>query len=326
MDAVMRRTVLKALGAACLAAYAISGVAADEYPARPVRLVIPFTPGGGSDSLGRMLAQKLSETFKQNFIVENKPGAGGSIGSRDVAGAAPDGYTLLIGTSSTHGINPWIYPNLGYDPLKSFAPVSMLATTEYSLSVPSSLPVKSVAELIKLGQSGSTSYASSGNGTTSHLAAALFSTTSMTPFVHVPYKSSGPALTDLLGGQIAFSFDNVSVHLPHAQSGKLRILATTGTARTRVTPDVPTLIESGIKDYEMVGWFALLAPAGTPRTIIERLNHEVVKALGSPDVADKLRLVGNEPFPTTPLEAGDYMAKQASHFKTVVAVAGAKIE
>jgi tripartite-type tricarboxylate transporter receptor subunit TctC len=322
----MRRSFLKALGAACFVAWATQGLAAEDYPARPVRVVIPFTPGGGSDSLGRLVAQKLSESFKQQFIVENKPGAGGSIGTREVASAAPDGYTLLIGTSSTHGINPWIYPNLGYDALKDFAQVSMLATTEYSLSVPASLPVKSVAELIKLGQSTPTNYASSGNGTTSHLAAALFASYSKAPFVHVPYKSSAPGLTDLLGGQVAFMFDNVSVHLPHAQSGKLRILATSGTQRTRVTPTVPTLIESGIAGYEMVGWFCVLAPAGTPPTILDKLNRAISKLLAEPEVAGKLRMVGNEPFAASPDETRAYIAKQLAQYRKVVEAAGAKVE
>jgi tripartite-type tricarboxylate transporter receptor subunit TctC len=322
----MLRIFLKAIGSACLAAWATHGAAADDYPSRPVRIVIPFTPGGGSDSVGRLVAQKLSEAFKQQFIVDNKPGAGGSIGTREVAGAPPDGYTLLLGTSSTHGINPWIYPKLGYDALKDFAQVSMLATTEYSLSVPASLPVKSVAELIKLGQATPTNYASSGNGTTSHLAAALFTSLARTPFVHVPYKSSAPALTDLLGGQVAFMFDNVSVHLPHAQSGKLRILATTGTQRTRVTPDVPTLIESGLAGYEMVGWFCLLAPPGTPAAIVDKLNGQVRKLLGDPEVAEKLRVVGNEPFPASAEETRNYIAKQLALYRTVVDVAGAKVE
>lgn len=322
----MRRLFLKGIGVTCMGAWAAQVFGANDYPSRPVRIVIPFTPGGGSDSLGRVVAQKLSEAFRQQFIVDNKPGAGGSIGTREVAGAAPDGYTLLLGTSSTHGINPWIYARLGYDPLKDFAQVSMLATTEYSLSVPTSLPVKNVAELIKLGQSTPTNYASSGNGTTSHLAAALFSSYSKTPFVHVPYKSSAPALTDLLGGQVAFMFDNVSVHLPHAQSGKLRILATTGTQRTRVTPEVPTLVESGIAGYEMVGWFCLLAPPGTPAAIADELNRQVTKLLSDPGVAEKLRLVGNEPFASTPEETRAYIATQLQMYRKVVEVAGAKAE
>jgi tripartite-type tricarboxylate transporter receptor subunit TctC len=309
-----------------LGAWAANGYGASDYPPHSVRIVIPFTPGGGSDSLGRLVAQRLSEAFRQQFIVENKPGAGGSIGTREVAGATPDGYTLLLGTSSTHGINPWIYARLGYDPLKDFAQVSMLATTEYSLSVPTSLPVKNVAELIKLGQSTPTNYASSGNGTTSHLAAALFSSYSKTPFVHVPYKSSAPALTDLLGGQVAFMFDNVSVHLPHAQSGKLRILATTGTQRTRVTPEVPTLVESGIAGYEMVGWFCLLAPPGTPAAIADELNRQVTRLLSDPEVAERLRLVGNEPFASTPEETRAYIATQLQLYRKVVEVAGAKVE
>ena len=314
------------VGAPLLAATSAARAAADAYPRRPVRLVVPFSPGGGSDVIGRQIAHELSKTFGQNFIVENRPGAGGSIGSREIAVAEPDGHSLLLATSSTHGINPFIYRNLGYDAQKDFAPISMLATSEYALSVAASSPIRSVAELIAHGKARPTHYASSGNGTTSHLCGALLSSMTSTAFVHVPYQSSGPARTDLMGGQVEFNFDNVSVHLPLMQAGKLRILATSGRQRTRATPDIPTLIEAGVPDYEMVGWFCLLAPARTPAAIVDRLNHEVLRVMRDPEMIEKTYAAGNEPYSTTPAETRDYMARQLDQYRKVVEIAGARVD
>ena len=298
----------------------------DRYPTRPVRVIVPFSPGGGSDVIGRQIAHELSMAMGQNFIVENRPGAGGSIGSREIALAEADGYNLLLATSSTHGINPFIYRNPGYDPLKDFAPISMLATSEYALSVAANSPIESVADLIRLGRSRPTHYASSGNGTTSHLAGALLSSMTSTPFVHVPYKSSGPARTDLIGGQVEFNFDNVSVHLPLMTSGKLRILATSGRERTRATPGIPTLIEAGVPDYEMVGWFCLLAPARTPAPIVQALNREVLRVMRDPAMIEKTYAQGNVPYSTSPSEARAYMTRQLEQYDKVVKIAGARAE
>lgn len=299
---------------------------AGNYPSRPVRLVVPFTPGGGSDVIARQVGHELSKALGQNVIVENRPGAGGSIGSREIALAEADGHSLLLATSSTHGINPFIYRNPGYDAQKEFAPISMLATSEYALSVAASSPIRSVAELIERGKAQRTHYASSGNGTTSHLCGALLASMTSTPFVHVPYQSSGPARTDLIGGQVEFNFDNVSVHLPLMQSGKLRILATSGRQRTRATPDVPTLIEAGVADFEMVGWFCLLAPARTPEAIVTRLNDEVLRVMRDPAMIEKTYAAGNEPYSTTPAETRDYMARQLALYRRVVEIAGARID
>ena len=304
-----------------------SPAAEDAYPSRRITIIIPFGTGGATDLLARLLAQKMSVSMNQTIVVENHPGAGGSIGSLEVARAPANGYTLLLGTSSTHGINPWIY-KLPYDVTKDFAPITMVATTEYALSVnPKFNPgVASIRDLINLAKTRRTTYASTGNGTTSHLGAALFAKISKTDFVHIPYKSQAPAQIDLLGGQVDFMIDNVSTVLPQAKAEKLRILATAGRARTAVTPDIPTLIEAGVPDYEIVGWFVLFAPAGTPEPIVNTLNAEAVKALNLPDVRERMLADGNTPFPATPAETKVYLASQLARFKKVVDAAGARLD
>ena len=314
--------------AALVAAFTVAQAAhaQEAYPARQIRLVIPFTAGGGSDSIGRLLGQKLAEAFRQPVVIDNRPGAGGSIGTREVQRAAADGYTLLLATSSTHGINPWIYANIGYDAIRDFAPVSMLATTDYALAVPAASPNRTVADQRREGKTGKIDYASSGNGTTSHLAGALLATLSKTPFVHVPYKSSGPAQTDLLGGQVAFAFDNTSVYLPHAKAGRVRILATSGATRSPVAREVPTVMESGVPGFDVIGWVCLLAPAGTPSFVVAALNREVVRIMALPDVREKVSAGGNEVLTTTPAETTAYMATQLARFKVMVDAAGAKAD
>jgi tripartite-type tricarboxylate transporter receptor subunit TctC len=321
-----KHLIIGIFSALAVAASNIGHAQANDYPNRPIRLVIPFTPGGGTDTIGRLVGQYVAKSLNQSVVVENKPGAGGSIGTQDVARAPADGYTLLLATSSTHGINPWLYSKLPYDAIRDFTPVSMLATTDYALAVNVNAPLKTVADLISQAQTTRTVFASSGNGTTSHLAGALFAKLSNTQLEHIPYKSSGPALNDLLGNQVSFMFDNTSVILPHAKAGKLRILATSGAQRSAVTKDVPTLMESGLANYEIIGWWALLAPAGTPPAIIEKLNMEVVKALEAPEVKNRLLAIGNEPYATTAAQAKQYIESELKKFKPVVELAGAKLD
>jgi tripartite-type tricarboxylate transporter receptor subunit TctC len=296
------------------------------YPNRPIRLVVPFTPGGGSDVIGRVLARKMSENMKQTIVVENKPGAGGSIGTQDVAKAAPDGYSLLIATSSTHGINPFLYSTLPYDAVKDFTPISMLATTDYAMAVGKHVKATSLPDLLNLAKTEKLNYASSGNGTTSHLAAAMLGTTTKSEFIHVPYKGSGPAFQDLLGGQVAFMFDNTSVIAPHIKGGKITVMATTGAKRSPVTPDVPTMVEMGMPEFQIIGWWAIMAPANTPKPIIDRLNKEVVQAINEPEVKARLSRLGNEPLTTTPEETRTYIAAELEKFKKIVHDTGAKLE
>ena len=297
------------------------------YPSNPIRMIVPFGTGGATDILARLLAQKMEEQLKQRIVVENKPGAGGSIGSNDVARAPADGYTLLVGTSSTHGINRWIY-KLPYDVEKSFSPITMLATGVYALSVNPTLhpEIKTVADLLKLGRSRIVTYASTGNGTNSHLGAELLSKNSGVSFQHIPYKSQAPAITDLLAGHVDFYIDAISATTTHSKTGAIRVLATTGNTRSPIMKDVPTMIESGVKDYEMTGWFVLLAPSGTPEPIISILNKAALDAIRSPELSAKIRDYGNEPFPSTPKEAQTYMQNQLAHFKQMVDAAGAKVD
>lgn len=304
------------------------GVRADDpsFPSKSIRLVVPFTPGGGSDVIARTLAQKMSENMKQTVVVENRPGAGGSIGTQEVAKTAPDGYSLLLATSSTHAINPHLYTKLPYDAIKDFAPISMLATTDYAMAVGKHVKATSLPELLKLAKTETLNYGSAGNGTTAHLAAAVLGNTTKSNFTHVPYKGSGPAFQDLLGGQIAFMFDNTSVIAPHMKNAKMTVMATTGAKRSPVTPDVPTMVELGMPDFQIIGWWAIMAPANTPKPIIDKLNAEVVQAMKSPEVQARLTGLGNEPLTTTPEETKAYIAAEMLKFKKIVHDAGAKLE
>ncbi len=298
-----------------------------QWPSKTITIVVPFTPGGGGDSLSRMLVPSLTEALGQTILIDNKPGAGGSIGAKAVAAAAPDGYTLLNGTSSTHGINPWLYQRLGYDVLKDFEPITVLAISDYALGVPVNSPARTVADLLAMHKTQKLMYASSGNGTTSHLASALFANLSKSDFEHVPYKSSGPALQDLMGGQVSFFFDNTSVLMPQAKAGKVRILATSGTSRSAATPDVPTMAEAGIAGYDVIGWWALFAPAQTPKPVIDRLHKEVSKILESASVRQKIVSMGNIVAPPmTPAEAKNFIKSEYEKFGQIVKMAGVKLD
>ena len=324
----MKMILARVLCSLSVVAWALPAIAAeDAYPSGRITLVVPFASGGATDSLARLIAQKMSASVKQAVVVENKPGAGGSIGSLEVARAPADGYTILLGTSSTHGVNPWIY-KLPYDVTKDFAPIAMLATGEYALAInPKFNPdIKTVSDLLALAKSRRVTYASQGNGTNSHLAAALLSKITGVEFAHIPYKSQAPAQVDLLAGHVDFMIDAIATTLPHAKSGALRVLATTGRTRAAVFKDVPTMIEAGVPGYEMMGWYVLLAPAATPVAIINRLNAEVLKAIDSADVRERMLVDGNTPYPTSPAEARDFMASQLIIFRQAVDVAGAKVD
>ncbi len=302
--------------------------AADDYPSasRPIRIVMPFAAGGSGDVVARLLAQKMGENMKATIIVDNKGGAGGSLGAMDVAKAAPDGYNLLMGTSSTHGINPAIYSSLKYDAYKDFSFISPVALSEYALVVPAASPFRTVADLVNASKTQPIRYSSSGNGTTSHLAAALLATRTGADFVHVPYKSSPQALTDLIGGQVDFHITNTAAVVPYEQTGKLRILATTAKQRAAVTKNVPTMVESGVKDYEIIGWWALFAPANTPAAILDRLNLEVQKALADPALREKMTSIGADPFYLSRKDTQTFIAGELHKFKAIVDAAGAKID
>jgi tripartite-type tricarboxylate transporter receptor subunit TctC len=301
---------------------------AQTYPTKPLRMVVPFPPGGTTDILGRVAAQKLSEALGQQVIVDNRPGAGGNIGTELVAKSPPDGYTLLTDPGSTLTINPSLFAKLPFDSLKDFAPVTILAAVPNLLVVHPSLPVRNVKELIALAKAkpGQLNYASSGAGQSTHLSMELFKSMARVSMVHVAYKGSSPAITDLLGGHVLLMFDNMPSALPHAKAGKLRGIAVSTARRSPVTPDVPTVAESGLPGFEVSVWFAVLAPAATPREIVERLNGILVKALQSPDVRERLSSQGAEPIGDTPADFTAVMKRDLVKWAKVVKDANIKLD
>jgi tripartite-type tricarboxylate transporter receptor subunit TctC len=321
MQRRLRPLLLAALLAASLSA------AAQTYPTKPVRLVVPFAPGGFTDVVARILGQKLSTAMGQQFIVENKPGAGSTIGTDFVAKAAPDGYTLVM-VSSTHVISPWIYKNLPYDPIKSFTVVSKLVDSPYVLLVNPKLPVRNVQEFIAAAKASpdNVHYASSGNGSSQHLMGGLFVAMTGAPLKHVPYKGSSGAATDLVAGIVESSFAGVPNALAQVPQSRLRALAVTTAKRIPQLPDVPTMQEAGVPGYEASVWLALLAPAGTPREIVMRLNTEIGKLMASADTRKALYDAGVEPTPSSPEEMTAYMGQELVRWGKVVKDAGVKLE
>lgn len=297
------------------------------WPTKPITIIVPFTPGGGTDTLSRMLAESLSGALGKPVLSENKPGAGGSLGTKAVASATPDGHTLLIGTSSTHGINPWVYQRLGYDVLKDFNPIAVLAISDYALGVHPDSKARNVADLIKMGMTQKQLYGSSGIGTTTHLAAVLLSNMTGADFTHVPYKSSGPARQDLLGGQISFLFDNTSVLMPLEKAGRVRILATSGSERSAATPNIPTVSESGVSGYNVIGWWALFAPANTPSPVVDRLQREVAKILENANFRQRIVDMGYiASRAMSPAEVRGFIHSEFEKFGAIVKAAGVKAD
>jgi tripartite-type tricarboxylate transporter receptor subunit TctC len=314
-------------GRACLVALvaiaAPLAAAAQDYPTRPVVLVSPFPPGGSVSLVARIVAEKMGETLGQSIVVENRGGAGGTIGARSVAKSPPDGYTLLLGYTGTLAIGPSMYPNAGFDPRKDFAPVGRIGTAPTLLVVHPSVPVHSVAELIAYAKAnpGKLNFGSAGIGTVGHLAGELMATMAGLRLVHVPYKGTGPAITDLLGGHIPMMFTPVPTAHAQAESGLLRALAVTGAERSSLLPDLPTVAESGLPGYEAALRYGLVAPAGTPRAIIERLNKELRTALAAEDVRSRLAADGAEVLPSTPEQyAADIDREEATWSKVVNAL------
>ncbi|WP_332824074.1 tripartite tricarboxylate transporter substrate binding protein [Ramlibacter sp.] len=319
---------LRVLGlAAVLAGAGAAAFAQQAWPNRPVRLVVPFAPGGFTDVVARILGQKLTVALSQQFIVENKPGAGSSIGSDLVAKAAPDGYTLLM-VSSTHVISPWIYKSLPYDPLKSFTVIGKLVDSPYVLLVHPKVPAKNVQEFIATAKAnpGTLHYASSGNGSAQHLMGGLFVAQTGAPLKHVPYRGSSGAATDLVAGVVESSFAGVPNALAQVPQGRLRALAVTTSRRAPQLPDVPTMQEAGVPGYDASVWLALLAPAGTPPDIVQRLNGEIAALMQSPETRKALFDAGVEPTPSTPEEMTAYMAQELVRWGKVVKDANIKIE
>jgi len=301
---------------------------AADYPAKAVRMIVPFPPGGPNDILGRVVAQKLSEQLGQQVVIDNRGGAGGIIGAELAARAVADGYTLLFGGTASLAINPSLHRKLPYDPLRDFAAVSLVGTAPSLLTVHPSLPVKNVKDLIDLAKArpGQLNFVSAGVGTPPHLAGELFKNMTGVDMVHVPYKGGGPALTDLLAGQVGIYFSGISSVLPYVREGRLRGLAVTSAKRTAVMPDTPTIAESGLPGYEVGNWYAIVAPAATPGTVVTQLNREIVRALTVPAVKKRFLELAADPVGSTPGELAAYNRSEIAKWANVIKSAGIKPE
>jgi tripartite-type tricarboxylate transporter receptor subunit TctC len=301
---------------------------AQEYPDRPITLVVPFPPGGSTTIVGRIVAEKMEKTLGQSITVVDRGGAGGTIGTRSVGKAAPDGYTILLGYTGTLAISPHVYPNPGYDPRKDFSPIGRIATAPNTLVVHPSFPPKSVAELVAHAKAnpGKINYGSAGVGSVSHVCGEYFAMASGIKLNHIPYKGTGPTIADLLGGHILMAFAPLPATHEHARGGKLRMLAVTSAKRSSLAPDVPTIAESGIAGFSAELRYGLVAPAGTPRPVIQRLNLALRDALSSEEVRNRLAIEGAEPLPSTPEEYGADIDREVRHWEKVVKASGAKAE
>ncbi len=323
-------SLLQRLAMALLAAAGLlqSTIAAAQYPAKPVRIVVPSTAGDGSDILARTLAKALGESLNQQFVIENKPGAGGSIGADAVAKAAPDGYTLFLGNGSSHGVTPSLYARLPYDSIQDFAPVSLISTAANVLIVGANVPVTSYADFSRLAREapGRTTIASAGNGSLSHLSVELLKSSARMDLLHVPYKGAAPGVTDVAGGQVQAMIINIPTVMPLIKAGKLKALAVTSAKRAASLPDVPTLAESGVAGYETLAWFGVLTPARTPPEIIATLHREIQKALARHDVRDTLARLGSEPSGMAPADFSAFMKSEIAKYGKIIKDAGIKVE
>lgn len=308
-----------------LAAFTISGALAQSYPVKPIRLIVPSSPGGGTDITGRIIAQKLTERLGQQVVVENRAGAGTRIGNEIVAKSPPDGYTLLMGVSTLATI-PALYKSVPYDALRDFAPISQVVSVPNVLVVHPSLPARSVKELIALGKSrpGDLVAGSAGTGTSPHLSLELFKSMAGIDMVHVPYKGSGPGLVALVSGEVAVLFPSASSATPHIKAKRVRPLGVTTATRTEALPDVPSIAEAGLPGYEATQWFGVLAPAGTPRAIVDRLHAEIVAALKSPDVVKQFSTQGAQIVGSSPEQFAAYIRAETQKWAKVVKAAGIK--
>lgn len=320
--------VLGLVAAAALAVLTPIEAEAQSYPSKPVRLIVPYAPGGATDIIARAAAAELSKTLGQPVNVENRPGAGGNLGSELVAKSTPDGYTMLMSPSSVHGIAPFLYTKLTYDPNKDLAPIIALGGLANVLVVNTDVKANTVAELVALirAQPGKFSFASSGSGSTVHLSGEMFKSMLNLDLVHVPYKGSGPAMTDLIGGQVQLMFDNIPSAISHIRAGKLRPLATTGPKRSPSLPDLPTMIEAGFPNYQSTAWFGLSFPTGTPKEILAMMNAEGQKAAKAPDFVKRLTDLGYEVIGGSPELMTSMIQEELRRWGPVVKASGAKVD
>ena len=299
---------------------------AQVFPNKPIRLVVPFPPGGPLDTVGRAIAQKLTEAWGQSVVVDNRPGAGGNIGADLVAKATPDGYTVVMGALSTHAVNPSLYPKMPYDAVKDFAPITLVAVTPNVLVVNPALPVNSVRELIAYAKAhpGKLAFGSGSNGSAGHLAGELFKADTGTDLLHVPFKGAAPAMQALLAGDIQLMFDNLASASAQVKAGKLKALAVTTARRSPLAPELPTMAESGLAGFDISTWFGLLAPAGTPADIVAKWNAEVTRILRTPEMRDRLTAMGAEAAPDTPAEFAQFISSEAAKYARIVKLSGAR--
>ena len=317
------RGVATAIGIATATLGLAHAQSADTYPTGPIKLVLPLGAGGATDNLARISLAPVEAKFGQPLVIENRPGAGGSLASALVAQSAPDGQTLLFANFATHAVTPTLFTDLPYDPVKDFRPVTLIASQPHLVLVNNDLPVKTLAELIEYAKSnpGKLNFASAGVGSPLHLAAEYFKIKTGTDLVHVPYKSSAPALLDLIAGRVQVFFDNVSTGLPYVQSGKVRALAITSDRRSPLAPDIPTVAEAGLPDFETYGWWGIAAPAKTPPEIVEKLAAAYIEGLKSPEVAEKLGAQGYTIIASTPDEFAAYIDKEIAKWAPVIKAA-----
>ncbi|HKQ29513.1 MAG TPA: tripartite tricarboxylate transporter substrate binding protein [Burkholderiales bacterium] len=301
---------------------------AQPYPSKPTRMIVPYPPGGSADILARAIGAKVGEGLGQPVVIDNRPGAGTIIGTEATAKSAPDGYTFMLGTVSSHAINPALNPKLPFDPVKDFTPLSLVASIPFAMIVHPSVPAKSVQEFIALAKAkpGQINYSSAGNGTSNHLAGELLKSMAGIDLVHVPYKGSAPALNDLIAGQVSMMFDLVLTAAPHIKSGAARGLAVTGSQRSAILPDLPTVAESGLPGYEVSAWFGIFAPAGLPQPVAQRLNAEFVKVMREPDLKQRLASLGADPLTSSPEQFSAYLRSEIEKWAKVVKASGMKLD
>ena len=323
-----KRNLLALLALAGLGITAHAQPAAADWPNKPIRWVVPFPPGGAMEAIARTLGEKAGKTLGQPFVIENKPGAGGNIGADYVAKQPGDGYTMMI-TSIGMATNKPLYSKLNYDPIKDFAPVSLLAVVPNVLVTNATQPdVKTARDVIAAARKapGKLTYASAGNGTSIHLAGEVFTSLAQVEMLHIPYKGSGPAVSDLLGGQINYMFDSITSARPHIESGKLRALGVTTAKRSSTLPNVPTLAEAGVPGYEVSPWFAVFMPAATPKAIVSKLNKALLDAMKDPEVAKRFETIGAEPVGSTPDELAQHLARESERWTQLITERGIKLD
>jgi tripartite-type tricarboxylate transporter receptor subunit TctC len=319
---------MRRIGFAFALALLATSAPAQDYPVRPITLIVPYAAGGGNDVMARIVAERMSRTLGQQIVIENKGGAGGSIATRQIAKAAPDGYTLGLGGTGTLAVNPTLYPNVGYDPRRDFSPVGLIASSALVVLVNPSVQARSIGELIALGkrEPGKLNYASAGAGSGIHLGSELFAAMAGVTLTHIPYKGSSPALTDLIGGHVAIYFSSLPPAIALVREGKVRALAVTGPKRSESLPDLPTVAEAALPGYEAVLHYGIVAPAGTPRAIVDKLNAALNAALAESEVRARIAADGAEPLPGTPEDYGADIDREETKWSRIVKLSGAKVE